>query len=211
MSTLPVRPARNAFRAPAVGAVLGLLLLAGCSVLPEASLDPTRYYVLSGPAAVVAPQADAPAVYLRPVEVARYLHARPVIVRRGDNEIEFRDFARWGEPLEQGIARVVRDELVARGAARAVQIAGVRRESAQRDYTLTVRVTACEGGAAGDVMFRAVWELVANGGKPRVAGGGEFRATDLRWDGKTEASLTAQLSVAVSGLAGEVAAALAKK
>lgn len=211
MSTVRNMPVPRAPRAVAVmGALVGLAL-AGCSVLPEASVDPTRYYVLSGPAAVVAPQAEAPAVYLRPVEVARYLHARPVIVRRGDNEIEFRDFARWGEPLEQGIARVIRDELVARGAARAVQISGVRRESANRDYTLTVRVTACEGGAAGEVIFRAVWELVANGAKPRMVGGGEYRVADLRWDGKTEASLTAQLSVAVSGLAGEVAAALAKK
>ena len=211
MNLLPMRRSRAIFRATGAVVPLGLLMLAGCSVVPEASLDPTRYYVLSGPAAVVAPQAEAPVVYLRGVEVARYLHSRPVIVRRGDNEIEFHDFARWGEPLEQGIARVIRDELVARGAARAVQISGVRREGAGRDYTLTVRVTACEGGAAGDVIFRAVWELVANGGKPRVIGGGEYRAADLRWDGKTEASLTAQLSLAVSGLAGEVAAALAKK
>lgn len=188
----------------------GLVLLgaAGCSVLPEAAIDPTRYYVLAGPTAVVAPRAEGPVVYLRPVELARYLHARPVIVRRGDNEIEFRDFARWGEPLEQGVARVIRDELIARGAVRGVQVAGVRRDAGGRDYTLTVRVLACEGGAGGAVIFRAVWELVSTGAKPRVVGGGEFRASGLRWDGQTEGSLTAQLSVAVSALAGEVAAAL---
>jgi hypothetical protein len=198
-------------RGPLRSALLGslvLLAVAGCSVLPEAAIDPTRYYVLSGPSAVVVPRAEGPVVYLRPVELARYLHARPVIVRRGDNEIEFRDFARWGEPLELGVARVIRDELIARGAARGVQVAGVRRETGGRDYTLTVRVLACEGGAGGEVIFRAVWELVASGPKPRVVGGGEFRATGLRWDGQTEGSLTAQLSVAVSALAGDVAAAL---
>ena len=50
-----------------------------------------------------------------------------MIVRRGKNEIEFREFAQWGEPLDLGIGRVLREELVARGAASAVQGAGMRR------------------------------------------------------------------------------------
>ncbi len=190
--------------------VLGcwLAAAAGCSLLPVAKPDPTRFYVLTTRATAAAAPAGAPAVQLRPVEVAGYLRSRPLIVRRGGNELEFREYARWGEPLEQGIGRVLREELRARGV---VVPSGPGRDSPAFDYHLTVRVLACEGTVAGAVDFRAVWELTRAGEKPVAAGGGEFRAEALRWDGKSEASLAAQLSEAVAGLAAEIAVAVARK
>jgi len=192
----------------------GGLVLAGaggCSLLPEAQSDPTKYYVLSTVQAGVASQPDAPVVHLREVELASYLRGRPLVVRRSENEIEFREFSRWGEPLELGIARVLRDELVARGAASAMRGAGARRDVTSHDYTLNVRVLSCEGLANGTVAFRAVWDITSTGEKSDVKARGDYRAADLRWEGKSEASLAAKLSEAVSGLAGEIAAALAKK
>ena len=101
----------------------GLLLAgAGCNIVPEPQADPTRYYILSASETNGTPQAKAPVVYLREVDLASYLRSRPLIVRRGENEIEFREFSRWGEPLELGIARVLREELVARGVASAVRV-----------------------------------------------------------------------------------------
>src|SRR5687767_2302612 len=164
-----------------------LLATAGCSLLPEAQSDPTRFYVLSTAATGAVPQANAPAIYLREVELADYLRARPVIVRRGDNEIEFREFARWGEPLELGIGRVLREELVARGAASGVRSPGTRREHVNYDYNLAVRILAAEGGANGAVGFRAIWELSTTGPKAAIVAHGDFRPVDLYWDGKTEA------------------------
>src|SRR4051812_8383291 len=100
----------------------GLLLATGCSFLPEARSDPTRFYVLSSAAGSIPPtRADGPVVHLKSIDLASYLHSRPIIVRRGNNEIEFREFARWGESLDLGISRVLREELIARGAAAAVQ------------------------------------------------------------------------------------------
>ncbi|MEY4939759.1 MAG: hypothetical protein RIQ93_1494 [Verrucomicrobiota bacterium] len=184
--------------------------LAGCSIpIPQAAADPTRYYVLSASQATAPGVAGGPAVYLRNVELASYLRARPLIVRRGENEIEFREFARWGEPLELGVGRVLREELLARGAAGSVLVAGLRSSNVSYDYELTVRVLACEGAADGGVNFRAVWDLV-KGGTKTPAAAGDFRATDLRWDGKSEASLAAGLSAAVAGLARQVAAELKK-
>jgi uncharacterized protein len=190
---------------------VGLLAVGGCSLWPEAQSDPTRFYVLSTAATAVTPTANAPTVQLRPVELANYLRARPMIVRRGDNEIQFREFARWGEPLELGISRVLREELLARGAAGAVSAAGMRRENTNHDFDLSVRVLACEGGANGAVVFRAVWELASTGAKASIVARGDFRSGDLRWDGKSEASLAAELSHAVAGLAAEISAALPKK
>jgi uncharacterized lipoprotein YmbA len=168
--------------------------------------------VLSTETVHSAVQPNAPVVHLREIELASYLRTRPIIVRRGENEIEFREFALWGEPLDLGLARVLREELLARGAASDVVTSSIRRtqetEAANRD--LFVRVLACEGGAGGSVAFRAVWELKSVGAKAEPVAQGDYRAGDLRWDGKSEASLAAQLSQAVAGLAGSIAARAAE-
>jgi len=67
---------------------------------------------------------------------------------------------------------------------------------------LAVRVLACEGAADGTVIFRATWELTG-GTAPSV---GDFSASGLRWDVKSEASLASQLGAAVLALADEIAA-----
>ena len=189
-----------------------ILVPAGCS-LPQAQADPTRFFVLSTPSGNASGAAtDAPAIHLRQIDLASYIRSRPLIVRKSDNEVEFREFARWSEPLEQGIARVLREELVSRGAASSVAISGVRAANRPFDYELGLRVLACEGTAGGDVVFRAAWELIPAGGKnaPAVARG-DFNAQGLKWDGKNETQLVAELSKAVSSLAGDIAAGLPKK
>ena len=193
-----------------VASVAGLLSLAACNIVPEAQSDPTRFYVLSTTASAgTQPTAKRPAVHLRSVELASYIKAKPMIVRRGDNEIEFHEYARWGEPLELGIGRVLREELLARGAASVVLAAGLRAFNVEYDYELSVRVLACEGTAGGGVLFRAAWDLSTAGVAPKIAAHGDFRAENLHWDGKSEGSLAAQLSRAVSDLSGEIAAGLA--
>jgi uncharacterized lipoprotein YmbA len=179
--------------------------------MPQADVDPTRFYVLSTMgSAAPAPAAPARAVHLREVEIASYLKARPLIVRRGENEIEFREYARWGEALELGISRVLREELLARGAAGAVLTPGLRAPGVTYDRELKVRVLACEGTADGAVNFRAVWDLGTAGAKPESLARGDFRAANLKWDGSSEAQLVARLSEAVAALATEISAALAK-
>lgn len=203
-------------RRASVALVFGLTMaaLAGCSLLPAPQSDPTRFYVLSPPvsrpASVGGVEGKGPTIHLRPIELATYIKAKPIIVRHGDNEVEFRDYARWGEPLERGIGRVLREELVARGAAGAVLLSGLRVFNVNYDYELAVRVLACEGQADGTVIFRAAWELSTTGASPRIVARGEFQPTDLKWDGKNESSLVSGLSTAVAGLAGEIAAGLKK-
>ena len=203
--------ARPASSVCLLSSVFCLLLASGCSLLPEAKSDPTRFFVLSTPAANASGNvnASAPAVHVRQVELASYIRSRPLIVRKSENEVEFREFARWGEPLELGVARVLREELLARGAASAVAISGVRATSRPYDFELTVRVLAAEGAANGDVQFRAVWELSAAGKTGAPAARGDYRAEGLKWDGKSETALVAELSKAVAGLAGEIAGGLA--
>ncbi len=197
----------------AVSAAVGLALFSGCSAssfIPEAKGDPTRFFVLSAITPTSTASVSALTVQLRQIELASYLRTRPMIVRRGNNEIEFREFARWGEPLEQGIARILREELLAKGAASNVAVSTTRLANGPANFDVSVRVLACEGAANGGVDFHAAWEVSAIPAEGSPAVRGDFHPTDLHWDGKSEASLAAALSKAVAGLAEEIAAALKK-
>jgi uncharacterized lipoprotein YmbA len=200
-------------RLAGIAALGGALLLSGClSVpLPKAEADPTRFYVLRTPTATPTGAAGTARVYLQPVEIAAYLRSRPLIVRAGEHEIRYRDFARWGEGLEAGVARVVRESLLGRGAAAEVALGAGRAPADGTGLILGIRVLACEGTADGGVRFRAGWTLqavAAAGAAGTILGRGDFQSADLRWDGKTEAMLVAQLSAAVDALAGDIAAVL---
>ena len=167
---------------------------AGCSLRPAPKPDPTRFFVLA-----VEPGASAPArgaVALRPVELPAYLRQPALVVRRGANEVTFREAARWGEPLEQGFARVLGENL------RRLGLVSANRGGDADAAILFVRVLAAEGTASGGVEFRAAWELTRRGAAPVS---GEFRAAGLKWDGRDEAGLAAGLSAAVAGLAAELA------
>jgi len=167
---------------------------AGCSLLPAPKPDPTRFFVLAAEPGEAAPARGT--VALRPVEVPAYLRQPALVVRRGGHEVTLREAARWGEPLEQGLARVLGENLRRLGVAPAPR--GGEADAA----ALVVRVLAAEGAGAGGVEFRAAWELTRRGAAPV---GGEFRAAGLTWDGRDEAGLAAGLSAAVAGLAAEIA------
>lgn len=213
----PRRRVRDARRQLSCGVLLvasGLAFTACSLPLPQAQNDPTKFYVLSVPSLGVARPAEAsaaPAIRLRPIEVAPYLQSRSMVVRHGANEVDFREFARWGESLDAGVTRVLREELLARHAASSVE-SGFLRPSEVRDvpFELTVRVLACEGRIDGSVDFDAVWQLASTAENGKVVAQGDFKPTTLRWTPKHEATLAAALSQAVAGLAGEIAAGIPK-
>lgn len=200
--------------APGIASAVAGVALAGCSLpLPQAQADPTKVYVLSAPildagAGGGVESGSLPPVRLRTVEIASYLRTRSMVVRRGGNELEFREFARWGEPLDQGVGRVLREELLARGVAGVIQGAARPSEAAEANFEVTVRVLAAEGNADGSVSFHVTWEIASLDDKPSLVAQGRYRPTDLRWTPKAEATLAAALSRGVSGLAGEIASRL---
>ncbi len=186
---------------------LTALLLSGCAtLLPVAQPDPTRFYVLTAPVATTAATGDT-VLGLRNLEVAAYLRSRSLVVRKGENEVDFREFARWGEALDAGLARTLRENLLAADTVAQVAVVPFSLELV-RDYDVTVRVLACEGDTDGRVHFRAGWELWSTGAGAEVVERGDFIAAGLTWDGRSEASLVAGLSRAVAGLSAEIAAAL---
>lgn len=196
------------FRLPPASLLVAVLAftVSGCNLLPGPPPDNTRYYVLEargGPAP--APAADVVRLGLRPVEVAAYLKNKSLAVRRGDHEIGYAADARWAEPLEAGVTRVLRERLAARTRVTAHPFPA----QVERDFDVTVRILAADG-TAGGVRFAAVFEIAPAGGTGGWLVRREFTAPGADW-GNDHSRLAAALSDAVSALADEIVAALPER
>ena len=197
---------------------LGLLVLTGCNVIPPPTPDPTRYFVLTAPA-VPAPATDTVRsscrIGLRAIELAPYLRKGVLVVRQGDNEVVFDDFARWGEPLDAGIARVLRERLLAEPHITRVLTAPFPLEE-NRDYDVSVVVRQCEGvrsreGAGVRLVAEIEIARVSNDTVPEVVVRGMFTLPETAWNGKNYAALARALSEAVAALGTEIVAVLPAK
>ena len=88
--------------------LLTVLALASC-IMPESNHVEPDFYLLSN---TVQDQNqskinDDHSFYLREIELPEYLKDSRLVVRPTSHTIKFRDIVRWGEPLEDGIARVL--------------------------------------------------------------------------------------------------------
>lgn len=199
---------------PSVLAGAVAALAAGCSVLPETQPDRTRYYVLTSPAAPAGAEAATVAgaeqplrVLVRPVVVPEFLRSRIVPVRIGANELRFIDEARWAEPLEAALTRVIADRLA--------QSAGVRvyeRRGEAHDFEVAVRVAHCEGVTpAGVVRLAAHVEIYSADVDQRLVGMEDFAAEIPGWDGKDYGALARKVSEAANSLGGRIGELLINK
>lgn len=201
-------------------ATIGVLLSSGCSFLPKPAPDPTRHYVLTGPAPAEInaglKQQGTLKVGLRAIQIAPYLDGKSMIVRRGENEIDYRDYARWAEPLATGINRM----LVAR-LHLSDRVARVFPQpfpfDVTRDVDVSVSVLRCEGrvlpGGKAVASFTCALEIVRAGEKPDARGGEVllrevFEAPETPWTEGDYAALASALSAHVASLSDTILAAL---
>lgn len=91
---------------------LALIVLAGC--LGKES-TPSKYFLLTAlPAATqsLLPEfAESPTVAVSQTVLPAFLDRPQIVTRRGRNEINYAEFDRWAEPLEEGFTRVLRENL----------------------------------------------------------------------------------------------------
>jgi len=197
--------------------VVCLLAVTGCS-LPASKPDPTRLFLLAattptgaGPA-VAAPVAK-PALGLRPVALAAYLRSPSLVAIAGGAEVRPLGDARWAEPLGDGVARVVRETLLAQAVTRAVVVFPAPHEAVP-ELEVSIRVDACEGVVPADgaavARFVAEWSVQSNAADAKVLFAGRYAPAPTAWDGHDPAALARALGEAASGLANEIAAALAR-
>lgn len=197
-----------------------LLAIAGCSIVPQPKADPTRYYVLTTPAANNTPQASGnetisskPFLALRAIEIPAYLRTRQnIAVRHGTNEIVYQEFSRWAETLEAGITRIVSERLIATNSVSGVEL---RPGRVKRDYDVGIRIIECEGvvlstGASPVTRFTAEYKITSPGGET-TTDIRQFTAPAADWDGKDIPALAALLGEAAAALADDIAKNLPSK
>ena len=197
---------------------LTALVLAGCNIVPPAQEDATRYFVLSDGASVAADASQVPAapglrLGLKAIRLERYLKDRPMVVRRGPNEVQFEDFRLWAEPLDAGIARTLRLRLLAAPGVSQVFLEPFPFDQA-RDFDVSVEVTRFEGSASAgkyEANLRAVVEVSTSGANGRVVSRRIFDAPAQSWDGADFDRLAALLSEDVDALAREIVSELPPK
>jgi uncharacterized lipoprotein YmbA len=182
-----------------MAAVLAVLSLAACS-LPQAQPDLTRYFLLNEvthEAAVAEVVGEPPRIVLRPVIVPEYLRGRIMQVRVGDNELRFIDEARWAEPLEAGLTRVLREDL----AQRPSRVRVVARGGDEHEFDVAVNLRRCEGVLpAGLARLAARIEIFSMGVNPELVAQEDFTLDVPGWDGSDYGELAKKLSQAADAL-----------
>jgi uncharacterized protein len=83
-----------------------LILVAGCAS------PASRFYTLSAASTPATTSSDL-SVTLGPVSVPAAVDRPQIVVRTGPNQVRMDEFNRWAAPLQNGIARVVAENLVA--------------------------------------------------------------------------------------------------
>lgn len=162
-----------------------LLLLTACNlpITPPQS-DRVRHFTLSSPGALAAPDAAR----VKPVELAGHLRNRAMAVRIAENEVVYRDEARWAESLDDAITNLLRARLGAAGGC-----------------TIEVQVLRCElvRYEGNTVQLSANYVITpepdAVGNQPPVKRG-VFNAHPRAWEGGDYGALVGLLREAINEL-----------
>lgn len=182
-------------------------LFSACNLIPEPREDPTRYYTLNlspeiAPAMPAAGQGLK--IGLRAIDVPAYLRKGVLAVREVDTELRFNEYARWAEPLEAGLTRLLVTQLQADPRVAKVSKAPLPLDDG-RDYEIFLQIRAAEGlrnPGKNSVLFCTLVEITDSSGQ--VISRQLFTAKDLSWDGKDAGLLAQQLSKAVQALATDI-------
>lgn len=142
--------------------MLVVLALAGC-FMPESNHVEPDFYLLSN---TVQDQNQSKidqdhSFYLREIELPRYLKDSRLVVRPTPHTIKFRDIDRWGEPLEDGIARVLAMNLQDQFNGSRYSIFPNRRKEGLR-WDLAVSFSSFERIANDRVSIAAKWTARGN-------------------------------------------------
>jgi uncharacterized lipoprotein YmbA len=153
-----ITPARRSLFALAFVTVL---LGAGCLGGGNA---PTRLYVLAPVETPALPASGALSVGVGPVSVPGYLDRPQIVTRPAADKIDLGEFDQWGEPLRDGISRVLAGDLARQMPSARISVFPWRSLESVR-YQVVVDVTRLDGPAGGDLALEARWRILDAAGK----------------------------------------------
>jgi hypothetical protein len=163
-------PARRVRRVLSVAAFVAL---AGCAVT-----DPTEYYTLGQPTVNAVEgrasgatsqsgvaQSDIRGIGVGPIIIPAYLDRTQIVTRSGADQVDLSTFHRWAEPLPDGIARILAEEIGARVPTDRIVMFPWRGVVAQTiQYQVVVGVMRFDGRPGGNITLDTRWRILATNG-----------------------------------------------
>jgi hypothetical protein len=142
------------------------LLLTACAGVS----DRTRYYVLSptpaAPEGFERAAVSSAAIGVGPVQMPRYLDRLQIVTRGANDGVEIAVDDRWAEPLENGIAQVLADNLAPQLGSERITVFPWRGGVARvLDYQVAVIVLRFDGSPGREVTLDARWRLLGRNGE----------------------------------------------
>lgn len=129
-----------------------LVFASGC-----ASTPPSRFYTLSAVAVPAAAPSNV-SVAVGPVSVPADVDRPQFVVSAGPNQVRLDEFNRWASPLQNGISRVVAENLVMLlGTPRVTLFPQTL--SADADYRAAIEVQSFASAPGEAAMLDAVWTV----------------------------------------------------
>lgn len=152
---------------PALSRSLGLLLTLSTLMLSACGLgrtQPSSYHILNTglePVSMIT-RVTGPRVAVGPITLPSYLDRTPIFVRPvhapDATEVQIHEFALWGEPLLDGVNRLVCDAL-SRRLSPTQGLAFPLHATIPSTYRLSVDVARFDGAPGGSVTLEAGWTL----------------------------------------------------
>jgi hypothetical protein len=145
-----------------------LVGLAGCVNLGSGTQQTTKFYVLNSLYSAkgeIEPQTtvDGKVIGIGPVDIPEYVNRPQIITRTSTNELEVAPFARWAEPVETNLSRVVAENLTVLLSTDRV-IVYPWKGTVTIDYQVSLEVTRFDGVLGGPVSMRARWTVLGDNG-----------------------------------------------
>src|SRR5262249_61315866 len=89
-----------------------------------------------------------------PVSLASYLDRPQIVTRPAADKIDLAEFDQWGEPLRDGVSRVLAEDLARQMPSAKISVFPWRGVEQIR-YQVVVNVTRLDGPSGGDLTLRA--------------------------------------------------------
>jgi uncharacterized protein len=183
---------------PIAAASIFVILVGGCAS------PMSRFYTLSAAASAPAATASNMSVAVGPVSVPAVVDRPQIVVTTGPNQVRPEEFNRWAAPLQNSIARVVAENLVAMLGTPRV-ILSSQTLGADVDYRAAIEVQRFESTPGEAATLDAVWTVSRiKDGKSQT---GRTTAREVASD-KAYDALAAAHSRALARLSGDIADAV---
>jgi uncharacterized lipoprotein YmbA len=127
-----------------------LIFVAGCAS------KPSRFYTLSAPPTPAAAPSDL-SVAVGPVSVPAAVDRPQIVVTMGPNQVRLDEFNRWDAPLQNTIARVVAENLVALLGTPRVALS--TQTLSIPDYRVAIEVQRFDSALGEAVTLDAMWTV----------------------------------------------------